>query len=53
MCHTRGGFLQHPGIPLYEEDVEQQVEGQWSEVDERGEKTPVLYYVSISASGIP
>lgn len=37
MCHTRGRFLEHPGIALYEEYVEQQIEGQWSEVDERGE----------------
>jgi len=48
MCHARGRLLEHPRIPLDEEYVEQQVKGQWSEVDECGDETPILFYVSIS-----
>jgi hypothetical protein len=37
-----GGFFQHAGVALHEEDVEDEVEGEGSEVDEGGEEAPEL-----------
>lgn len=38
-----GGFLEHAGVALDEEDVEEEVEGEGAEVDEGGDEAPVLF----------
>ena len=39
---TAGGFFEEAGVALEEEDVEEEVEGEGSEVEEGGEESPVL-----------
>ena len=37
-----GGFFEEAGVALEEEDVEEEVEGEGAEVEERGQNAPVL-----------
>ena len=43
MSDGGGGFLEHAGVALDEEDVEEEVQGEGPEVDESGEEAPVLH----------
>jgi hypothetical protein len=48
MRNGSGGLLEHAGVALDEEDVEEEVEGEGAEVDEGGEEAPVLHHIYIS-----
>lgn len=45
-------FLQHAGVALDEEDVEEQIQGQRAKVYECSEQAPVLFLHSLSVTSI-
>lgn len=47
MGNACGGLFEHAGVALDEEYVEEEIEGQWSEVDECCQETPILLIVSM------
>lgn len=42
-----GGFFKKTGVPLKEEDVEDEIQGKRSEIEECGYEAPILSNVSV------